>query len=127
MCELDSSFFVVWTPEEVHTEEIKRDETVSRDCLDKVDALVLHAILAEIIGCWFTKPRLSSAQGRQGAEMVSASGRSEGPYCICKGQDDGSKMICCDSGNCKSGQWFHYRCVKITRAPRFLMVVYGLC
>ena len=42
----------------------------------------------------------------------------EATYCYCKGKDDGSKMICCENDNCRSGQWFHFRCLNIRRAPR---------
>ena len=112
ICEFDSSFFVIWTPYEVHSEKIKRDDLFFQQCLDNVNALVLHAILPEIIGCWYTKPRLPQILGHEGAEMVSSIRTSNGPYCSVM---DGSKMICCDNENYKSRQWFHYRCVKISR------------
>jgi len=34
----------------------------------------------------------------------------QGPYCLCRGPDNGSPMICCDTCN----DWFHLRCVKIS-------------
>ncbi|KAH3900178.1 uncharacterized protein SCDLUD_003149 [Saccharomycodes ludwigii] len=37
-------------------------------------------------------------------------------YCICKKPSEG-RMIACDNQNCKI-EWFHYKCVKISRAPR---------
>ena len=39
-------------------------------------------------------------------------------YCYCNGTDDGTETICCDNDNCASGQWFHYSCIHIKRAPR---------
>jgi hypothetical protein len=51
---------VVWTPNELHVEEIKRDPHSFQECLDKVNALAVHAILPEVIGCWYSKPRVES-------------------------------------------------------------------
>ncbi len=43
--------------------------------------------------------------------------RDSGPYCLCRGADDGTPMICCDTCN----EWYHTRCVKLTaRSARLL-------
>lgn len=33
----------------------------------------------------------------------------EDVYCLCRGPDDGSVMLCCDMCD----EWFHCRCVQI--------------
>ena len=146
--ETDKCFFIVWTPERLHIEEIQPNESFFEANVTAANVLIQKAILPEIIGCWFTKPRQDSMDNAPSCtdnceEISSASstvntsgtGNNEDPlcagntqntgsdnecatYCYCSGRDDGTKMICCDNANCASGQWFHYRCVNIKRAPR---------
>ena len=113
--EVEKCFFVVWTPDILHVEEILIDTSFFEANMTAANILIERAVLPEIIGCWFTKPREES-------EPVNASSSSstsdKDTYCYCNRIDDGSKMICCDNDNCPSGQWFHYKCVNIKRAPR---------
>eukprot|EP01119_Soliformovum_irregulare_P015804 TRINITY_DN4507_c0_g1_i5.p1 TRINITY_DN4507_c0_g1~~TRINITY_DN4507_c0_g1_i5.p1 ORF type:complete len:503 (-),score=105.88 TRINITY_DN4507_c0_g1_i5:67-1575(-) len=34
-----------------------------------------------------------------------------GPYCVCRGADDGTPMICCDNCN----EWYHLACINMTQ------------
>ena len=38
-------------------------------------------------------------------------------YCVCRGPDDGRKMICCDNSLC-TVQWYHVRCLKLKNVPK---------
>ena len=38
-------------------------------------------------------------------------------YCICGGEYDSQKMICCDNENC-CVQWYHITCLKVKRVPK---------
>jgi hypothetical protein len=38
-------------------------------------------------------------------------------WCICHTPDDGTLMICCDNESCPI-QWYHGRCIGLTRSPR---------
>ena len=108
ICEEDLSYFVVWAPKQVHIEEIKRDVAFFQECLNRVNDLLINAILPEIIGCWYSMPRVQSVQTHKEGTT----------FCVCRGTDDGTKMICCDNKDCSNGQWFHVRCLKIARVPK---------
>lgn len=115
--EVEKSFFVVWSPDTLHIEEIKIDLPFFEANMATANELIEKAVLPEIIGCWFTKPRVTTEVADSTPSSSSASS-SKDTYCYCNGIDDGSKMICCDNDNCSSGQWFHYKCAGIKRAPR---------
>ena len=113
-------FFVVWAQETVHIEEIQADVSFFEANVIIANTLIEKAVLPEIIGHWFTNPReetvaVEVAQCSPGTPDVNDND-NEDSYCYCRG-NDGSKMICCENDNCHSGQWFHYRCVNIKRAP----------
>ena len=103
----------------MHIEEIQADATFFEANAIIANNLIEKAVLPEIIGRWFTNPR-----GETAAVEVAQCLPPETPdvnddedtYCYCKGKDDGSKMICCKNDNCRSGQWFHYRCVNVKQA-----------
>ena len=38
-------------------------------------------------------------------------------FCICRGRDDGRKMIMCDNENCNF-IWFHTACINLKRVPK---------
>lgn len=55
--ETDKCFFVVWTPDRLHVEEIQADTPFFEENVIIANTLIEQAIPPEIIGCWFTKPR----------------------------------------------------------------------
>lgn len=55
--ETEKCFFVVWTPDRLHVEEIQADTSFFEENVIIANTLIEQAILPEIIGCWFTKPR----------------------------------------------------------------------
>ena len=120
ICEIDACFFVVWAPDEIQIQKITRDVSFFEQCLPSVDAFLVKAILPEIIGCFFTKPRSPQLSETNTVTVDTSSGSVSEVYCYCKQPDDGSKMICCENENCKSGQWFHFKCLHITKAPKGL-------
>lgn len=105
---------MVWTPDTLHVEEILIDASFFEANMTAANILIERAVLPEIIGCYLTKPR-GETESVSASSSSSTSGKET--YCYCNGVDDGSKMICCDNDECSSGQWFHYKCVNIKRAP----------
>ena len=63
---------------------IKRDVDFFEKCLQTVDNLIVKAILPEIVGCWYTKPRqspLSDVTNNVTIGMVAIGSTSE-VYCF---------------------------------------------
>ena len=119
--EVEMCFFVVWTQETVDIEEIQVDASFFEANAIIANNLIEKAVLPEIIGRWFTNPGGETAAVKVAQCLPPETpdvNDDEDTYCYCKGKDDSSKMICCENDNCCSGQWFHYRCVNIKRAPR---------
>ena len=107
MCNIDQCYFVVWAPDSVHIERIQRDSKVFSECLKSIDKLLVQAILPEVIGCYFTKPRAPCTDNTD----------TNNAYCYCKGPDDGSKMIMCENLQIRQapkGSWFCSDCSKET-------------
>ena len=122
VCEIDKCHFVVWSPNEVVCIEIIRDQLFFEECLTIVDDFVTKAILPEVIGQYFTRqpPKIekqplfeSCSSNTTTASFCDPSTDSE-TFCICKGSDNGRRMICCDNENCSNGQWFHLQCMKLS-------------
>ena len=55
ICELDTFYFVVWNPEEMHVEEVKRDSEFFSALLPEVDNFIINGILPEVTAHWFTQ------------------------------------------------------------------------
>ena len=106
VCEIDKCHFVFLSPNEVVCIEIIRDQLFFEECL-------------EVIGHYFTRqpPKIekqpSCSSNTTTASFCDPSTDSE-TLCICKGSDNGCRMICCDNENCSNGQWFHLQCMKLS-------------
>lgn len=55
VCEVDHADFVLWTREEVNVERIERDAEFLERAISKAESMFIHAILPEMIACWFTR------------------------------------------------------------------------
>ena len=122
VCEIDMCYFVVWSPNEAVCVEIFRDQFFFEECLTIVDDFVTKAILPEVIGQYFTRqpqktkkrPLSESCSPNTTTTSSCDTSADSETYCICKGPDDGRRMICCDNENCSNGQWFHLKCMKLS-------------
>ena len=55
ICELDICYFVVWSPEEMHIEEVKKDTEFFSALLPGINSFLLKGVLQEVTAHWFTK------------------------------------------------------------------------
>ena len=131
ICELDTCYFVVWSPEEMHIEEVERDTDFFSALLPTVDDFILKGILPEVAAHWFTQMALTVVTDNGDTTDVPDSNEvpcsndsctnntlNKEMYCVCNGPDDGRRMVLCENKNCSSGTWFHFECLNITRKPR---------
>ena len=114
--------FVVWSPEGLFVE---------RTCPDREwwvkwsgQCMLFHTrcVMPELCVQYFSKKTVLAASTSEKvlqhvATSDSTSVSTSGNYCVCRGVDDGTTMICCDAENC-SVQWFHTRCIKLKRVPK---------
>ena len=115
--------FVVWSPEMMCVERIMPD-TVWWDEKSR-QGMRFHAecVMPELCTRFFTKqsamPSVSESFNIQAASpsCLPASDGGNIGYCVCKGPDDGRKMICCDNNVC-TVQWYHVRCLKLKNVPK---------
>ena len=99
------TFFYIWSkyPKQKNflLLEVPRDEELISTLLKKYEQLFFGVILPELI------TRKSCPNEVHDNNKF---------YCICK-RPSFPPMIACDGKNCHI-EWFHYSCVKISRAPR---------
>ena len=125
--EIDNCYFVVWSPEEMYIEEVKRDIEFFSALLPAVNNFQLKGVLLEVIAHWFTKTAaavmtdcngdtsntLDSSEFPGSSNNCTNNTVSKEMYCLCNGPDDGRRMILCENEHCSSGTWFHFECLSI--------------
>ena len=98
VCEVDTCYFVVWSPSEIVCIEVLRDESFFQNCLPIADSFIDNVLLPEVVAQRFTR------ETKSGVNTLMTNNL----YCICKRPDDGRRpMIYCENENCQNGQWFH--------------------
>ena len=130
ICELDTCYFVVWSPEEMHV-EVKRDSEFFSALLPEVDNFIINGILPEVTAHWFTQQALTALTDNGDTTDVPDSSEvpctsnshtntndSKEVYCVYNGQYDGRRMVLCENEHCSSGTWFHFECLNIIRKPQ---------
>ena len=101
--------FLVWTPQEVFTQRILYDPLFFHDAYGKVVNFIKTGVLPELLGKWYTAPRLTPID-------TTATKQPHEAGCYC-GQPAGIDVIICTSGNCRR-KHFHKTCLKLTRVPK---------
>lgn len=105
VCHVAYCDFVVWTPQSLHIERVKRDDAFFEKVLPCAREFFTHVVVPELFAQYFTR-----------TNMVSTSSNDKNSFCYCQGPEAG-KMLACDGPGCKY-QWFHYTCLGIRRAPK---------
>ena len=101
--------FVVWSPEMLYIERIVPDSVWWAE--KSKQGMLFHAKCVMLCMKYFTTKSILVP-----SNAVIQSGNTS-KHCICGGEDDGQKMICCDIENC-CVQWYHVKCLKVKRVPR---------
>ncbi|KAL3888115.1 hypothetical protein ACJMK2_000495 [Sinanodonta woodiana] len=74
-------------------------------------------VMPELLCQYFSRRQVLSPIAVTGKEQIPISTQSDRKYCICGGDDDGRKMIKCESENCTK-VWFHTSCIKLKHVPK---------
>ena len=131
VCEKEYCDFICWTPHGMHTERILQEASYLSEAMPHLDAFFLKAFLPLLLTGRTQICREGSQGGSEhppkdtnGANTVQSHSRDNTSstshqattYCWCGGEDVG-RMVACDNPNCPV-EWFHFKCVGITRKPR---------
>ena len=108
VAEVNYCDFVVWTPQELFTQRIESDRTFFDDAYLRVVNFIRTGILPELLGKWFTVPRLSPT--------ATYETTPEGCYCGMPA-DNPDNVLSCTSKQCKR-KHFHKSCFNLSRIPK---------
>lgn len=115
--------FFVWTPNVSHLERIMCDEGLWNVMSEKAKDFHRLCIMPELVGKYYSRQQVLKPvlHGKSDSTAVVCDNGAPTSvtvkYCVCGGEDDGRRMIFCESENCEK-QWFHMECLKLKRAPK---------
>lgn len=120
LCEREFCDFVTWTQGDMIVERIEPDEDFWEDIVSKATIFFKTVILPELVGKLVTKPRDQHLRELKKAPVdVNNNDSQEEVICLCQKVYDETEddVIGCDGENCNY-HWFHFKCVKLKRAPK---------
>lgn len=106
VCHVDFCDFVVWGPNVLHIERVRRNDQFCRNIFSSARQFFRNVILPELLSRYYT--RQDRSREEQPADTLK--------YCFCRGPDTG-KMVASDNEAC-SYKSFHFSCVGLKRAPK---------
>ena len=115
LCVKDFCDFVCWTPKGIYVERILRDKPFFDELKLFLDNYFVNIILP-ILLTGKTEVLETLAHATSGDSDVDSLNSDDEAFCKCGGPDEGW-MIACDNPTCAI-EWFHYKCVGITRKPK---------
>ena len=108
VCEKDYCDFVCWTPKGIHVERIIQDSVHFAQTKPALDSFFVKALLPVLL--------TGKSPSQKSNTETGVSSASPTTYCWCHGGESG-KMVACDNPQCAI-EWFHFKCVGLTRKPR---------
>ena len=133
VCQVDYVDYVVWTSKGIHVERVLPDVEVLKLIETKSRSFFQNAVLPELLGSFFTRPKPHVVNVTQPApvlpltsEAVLNDVNNNTPvvkpepklYCFCQKPDNSTMAyIACDGENCKI-EWFHQKCVRVRKIPK---------
>lgn len=111
------------TPNVSHLERIRCDEALWNVMAERAKDFHKLCIMPELVGKYYSRQQVLRPilPGKSDSTaVVSDNGTPTSvtvKYCVCGGDDDGRRMIFCESENCEK-QWFHMESLKLKRAPK---------
>ena len=106
VCGMEYCDFICWTPCGMHYERILSDPVFFDNLKPILDNFFVSVLL----------PRLLTGSSSTVEKPAATKMLAPNTYCWCGGEDEGS-MVACDCTTCPR-QWFHFKCVGLTRKPR---------
>ena len=103
--------FIAWSPDMLYIERIVPDRVGWAEKSKQGMRFRSKCLMPKLCMKYFTTKSVSVPSN---AVVQSA---STSKYCICGGEDNGRKMICCDNENC-CVQWYQVKCLKVKRVPK---------
>ena len=110
ICKKDYCDFVCWTLKGMHVERIEFDPGVFSEMKPSLDLYFQSTVLPELL----THEIKDGETEKENCPPATVNPRAG--YCLC-GEGEHGRMIACDSPQC-SVEWFHYKCVGVTRKPK---------
>ena len=119
VCNADYGDYVVWCENNIVFERLTPDADLWSTILEKCEYFFIRAVMPELVGHYFSKPPLAPlALANVDVDATQAPSHNAELYCICKTPYNNSmSYIGCENESCKT-QWFHFKCMKIKRAPK---------
>ncbi|XP_070389189.1 uncharacterized protein [Dermacentor albipictus] len=109
VCKRNYCDFVVWTQKDIFIERVMFDKEFCNEIVDKCALYFERVLLPELCFRYWTT-------AAEEVVVEQSAGSQDDKYCHCQ-QPEYGDMIRCDGKHC-SGQWFHFQCVNLKRAPK---------
>ena len=104
VAQLKFADFVMWSPSEMYIERVELDASFVTRNVAKAKELCVTAILPELLGKYFSRPKIASTSS--GDKL----------YCYCRVQLSDTLVLVCASEACLY-QRFHMKCCRLSRRP----------